>query len=440
VHLIPLFVYLALGQCLQQSRGEYHPGTLSWLVLLLTTLVAYWMGSGVREQPSWRWWLPVYALQSLSLAINPGFRSADPSTLGSAMSWILGFNGWVAVLATVCAGTRRQRWAALLVAVGLVSLLGARALTPLLSPAPFIDVYTIGTEGAARFLNGQNPYAGDYPDIYRGQYSYRPVYLYWPTGLLLQSLAYRLGDIRYAFVACDAGLSLVLVALAQGPLLQRLAMPALWLSFPVSLAVLENAWIDNFLVFFVGVTLLCLQRAQAVGAGVAMGLLCGVKQYALIFPLLYARPTLRRWGWPLTLKAGLAFVVTFVAIMAPFVVWDGEAFRRNTLDAVGQLPMRPDALTLQAWMLQVGNWRVGQGPVSLVYALVLLILLALPARLHPLYEAPALLYTVIFLAGKQAFLNYYFLLAFLILLAIFGQAERKGSADSEMNGSAARSG
>jgi len=58
-----------------------------------------------------------------------------------------------------------------------------------LSPNPLIDVFRSNSLAAGFFLRGLNPYSQSYPDIYGGQFDYRPGFLYWPGALFLQTLS-----------------------------------------------------------------------------------------------------------------------------------------------------------------------------------------------------------------------------------------------------------
>ena len=158
-------------------------------------------------------------------------------------------------------------------------------------------------------------------------------------------------------------------------------------------------------------------------AGLAGGLLLATKQYAplLALPLALAAPSAGRWR-----AAGLALASLGLTLL-PFAVWNpGELWRDLAMAQVLQ-PFRWDALS---WLVPVAR-ALGR-PTSALWGFAaagLVVAGTLRARPSPAQAArvagAAFLALVLF--NKQAFCNYYWLGAFL-LLAAFALAEREAAA------------
>src|SRR2546422_581703 len=154
------------------------------------------------------------------------------------------------------------------------------------SPRPHLAWFTSPPRAADYLLEGRNPYAGAYVDIYAGTVGYPPGYPYPPGVLLPEALArWLLGDIRWALIAADAvtvlGLSRIAGRLGAAAAV-RWWLPLLWLSFPAAPFSREQAWVDPLLIAAVVAVVALLIEQRLVAAGAALGYACSVKQYAII--------------------------------------------------------------------------------------------------------------------------------------------------------------
>ena len=419
---LPFLTLVFLGACTRVTHGQYHRGYL--IALMVAVVLASWQLLKDRaRRPQIQALLALCLFQGVWLARDPGLFAPTVEWAELAVHWFT-LAHLACLVGTLWFFHQQQlEQAARPLIIGGVMMLLARLAVLLAAPTPFIDVFIVGTEGADRFLQGQDPFVSEYSDIYEGTYQYRPGYIYWPTVLYIQTAARLLfGDIRTAFILFELAAVLLILHLtrSRGPLESRLWATAWW-TFPVAPTVLENAWVDTFLLTFVVGLLWSHRRGSAVGAGVNLGLMAACKQYALVIPPLYWLLLGRLRGWREGLKALLWTGITWLAMMVPFAVSGGWGFYDATFRSVLILPMRPDALTLQSFLLKELGWRLPQGLVLLLY------LGAFFGLLSWLYRQPDLnrfrsslfvIFSVIFIVGKQAFLNYYYLLAFLLLLAV----------------------
>ena len=140
-----------------------------------------------------------------------------------------------------------RKTSVLVLALAGVSLLALRVLTLVASPQPQIDVFVTNNLACDYLLAGQNPYAATYPDVYKGTLPHLPGFFYWPALLYCLTPFRWRGDVRDATIAADLITAAMLWASARQLRWQPLPAAFLllaWLTFPVCLFVLEQAWVD----------------------------------------------------------------------------------------------------------------------------------------------------------------------------------------------------
>jgi hypothetical protein len=168
------------------------------------------------------------------------------------------------------------------------------------SPSPFIDVYWINTWAANDFLHGKNPYSQIYPDIYKGHYGYQPGFTYWPSYLLASAVPAALGlDLRYLNIFCDlsfAGLLAWFSTKSKSTSEMTWPLALLWLAMPVSLFIIEQAWIDPVMLIFAIGSILAFRFHRLDLAAFLGGLAMASKQYGFIVPALLTIAIFRAWA------------------------------------------------------------------------------------------------------------------------------------------------
>jgi len=301
------------------------------------------------------------------------------------------------------------------------------AIVPKVSPAPFIDVFIIMTEGADQLLNGINPYKQLYADIYEGQYQYTPRYIYWPVVAYSLTL-FRLitGDVRYAYVfsllLTSIGAMIFIYREVKRPIMWMIVV--CWLCFPVGLLVLEQTWVETLLLPAGLGLAVCLYFKRFIGAAIFLGVLCATKQFLLFFALSTFIYIWRHYGWRSFLRVILICSLTTILIDLPFLIMDTDAFLKRTVFEVANYEIRTDSfswISVFARYLKVFTnwyWAVGVFTVSFLASVIWLYLCRKPL-LSQLLGSNVFVYSCVFIFGKQAFCNYYYYLAFLVWLTIF---------------------
>jgi hypothetical protein len=426
---VSVFMYFVLAIAMYDTRGHYNAGWVlgfsavfcAWCILAFRTASRV---VGFLKPEALAWSMVVLFL--LLAAIEPPLLYSNP--------W-----GWVLVqslsviplllLAALAAAVRFEhaRAQSCLLAGTWISLLLLRVAVLFASPAPHIDVFVSSTHAADEFLAGRNPYLAEYVDIYEGRYGYTPAYVYWPVVLFLQAPSRLIfGDIRMASVLADCVTWLIawLLLRRQGGTPRGVSAWLLaWFTFPVQLFVLEQSWMDPILVALVTVTVFCLVRERWLWSAIAVGIGLATKQYFAVFAALWGIWVVRRCGFPAAVRLGLWSASVFGLLLAPFLLSDAEAFLRMTVYGLLNEPFRPDSFSLLAHFYRT------RGPASSWYYLPGLIALAVcsvriwsrpasAATTRELARGTFLVFTCVFLFGKQAFCNYYTFAAFFLWLAL----------------------
>jgi hypothetical protein len=299
------------------------------------------------------------------------------------------------------------------------------------SPHPDIDVYVFHRGAAEFLLQGLDPYAMTYPDIYGpsgGSALYygpgmsvagrlRFGFPYPPLSLLLSLPGHILfDDFRYAHLAAIALAGVLIAFLRPG----RVAMLAavLFLFTPRVFLVVEQGWTEPLAVMLFAATLFCHYHWPR-ALGVALGLTVAVKQY-LVMALISASLLLTRpFAWNKYGRFAATPLLVAFAVTSPFVAWDVHAFARSVVLLQFRQPFRADSLSYPAL---IAYWWGFYPPAWTAFlALAAAAVFGLP-RARPTAQGfaavTALVFLLFFSFNKQAFCNYYFFVIGLLCCAV----------------------
>jgi predicted small integral membrane protein len=292
----------------------------------------------------------------------------------------------------------------------LIFLAGAvlRVVVAAGTPDPAIDVYSLQDQAAARVLAGTNPYTGEYG--LEGALFYPP--LPFLVGAVVRACG---GDVRLGNAACDVVAAAALLALAwgRGDRLLGSLLAASYLHFPRVPLITQLAWYEPMIAAALGVGLLQVARRWRLGY-LVLGLGISGKQYGVVFllPLLKA---LR--GRRLALLGGTTLAVTLVVL--PFFLWDTQAFLDRVVFYLFDRTVRLDGITIPAaarneFGVEVPKWLCG------FLALLLIGLVAWRTPAQGSFAAPWMATSLLIfcLFASQAFINYYYLCQYLMLLGL----------------------
>src|SRR5262249_14528937 len=221
-------------------------------------------------------------------------------------------------------------------------------------------------EACAFLLQGQNPYAAEYPNPYDDTRFFGPEVIkdgkvqsfpYPPLSLLLSMPGYLLGDVRWSLLLAILGTAAFLVATGR-----RLGLPAghpaelaviALLCHPRGLLVLEAAWTEPFLALAISACAWTLAAGQRRPTRWALAAGLGAKQFGLLwFPAVWASG---RIGW-----RDVVFAITGAILLAiPFLMGDPAAFWRGVIAFHVYSPFREDSLSVLAliWDATKGSYQ-----------------------------------------------------------------------------------
>lgn len=302
-----------------------------------------------------------------------------------------------------------------------------RVLLLISSPNPWIDVFHFLNYGAKALVMGKNPYSIIYPHIYINVF---PNYYGYLPGTLILTLPAALifNDVRYTFVLAEILSALFLFKLGirsvggrKDTVVDDVAanrsiielLPLIYLFNPISLFILEQAWIEPLMVLFL-VLFAYYFYATEVGRGVTsalFGILLTIKQYLICAPLFLFK--FKRFG----MKYFLVSLGVALVIVLPFLVWNPGDFIHDVFIFHYANPPRYDALTLNSLVHSYFGFDI---PAILVLPVVVLVVLVLfftqSDDLSGFVSSIVILLLAVFLLSKQAFANYYYFLSSCLIL------------------------
>lgn len=319
-----------------------------------------------------------------------------------------------------------QRRAAL---VAIAAALGLFVIGPIGAPHPPIDVFTWTQTSVQALLHRINPYTVVAPDVYRGRYDpgYTvSVYPYMPATLLaFAPWVGVLGDFRFALGA-SVVLTVVLLhrigrCLGVSPQLTSAAALAIVLH-PSGPRMIESGWTEPLMV--AGATLFvyfALQNPKGIGQAATFLLLPAFKQYVIAPTVLYllrGRQTLRPGAIVGATAIGAATVM-------PFLLWNWQATLSGMVFQM-QAPQVPrlGSTSLVALLATTSGVYPGKWMSAAVQLLVggVAWWRLKDHGLSGLMLASALSLFATFLVGWQAFVNYYYFIGALLILAAMVRA------------------
>ena len=302
--------------------------------------------------------------------------------------------------------------------LGLHGLLGCYIIR---TTVPGIDCFTFQRDAAATLLRGRDPYGTSHADVFNAEESrrfYAPGVVvngriqeglpYPPVTFLSAMPGYLLGDVRYGYLATIL-LSAILV-FALLPDARGLWLAAFILLAPTTYYVEMLCWTEPLVWALLCATVYAAVRRPR-WLPLALGLFLASKQYnVLALPLIgyLVRPFSWKAYWKLL---GQSLAIAMVTVL-PFALWNFHAVWHDLFLFHLASPVRHDAISfvipfpiyakigpllLLAFMVWAASTRAQR-----------------PAMFAAVYGMTLMLF---FVASKQAFLNYDFLIANAFLLA-----------------------
>jgi len=165
--------------------------------------------------------------------------------------------------------------------------------------------------------------------------------------------------------------------------------------------------------------MLAVSTRRWVAAGALLAALIGIKQYAVLLVLPSAVFAWRLGGRAALFRATGATAIVLVLLIAPFALLDGDALYHQLAGTLFQRELRNDSLSIPAFIINaLGRELPGAflAAVTVASAIGFSAWLARKEHVdeHDWLSAIVMTFAITFLFGKQAFCNYYYLLAALL--------------------------
>jgi len=319
---------------------------------------------------------------------------------------------------------------------GLIVLHGVVAVAICRHWLPVIDTYTFQRDACMNLLDGIDPFGATQADIYGSRYNFygpgmvvngrvQVGFQYPPLTLFWALPGYFLGDVRYSYILAvmiSAGLLFAMV-----PNARSLSIATLLLLNPLTFFVEIMSWTEPLVLLTLSGTLYAAVKKRW-WLPIALGLFLASKQYNVL-ALPFLAGLIHPFHWKSYGKLVGGALLVAAATVLPFAIWNFPGLWRDLVLFHLAQPFRSQSLSFAV-----------PYPIALKIGPVLLLVFIVWALRTGTYSPPmfAAVYAVslllFFSTSKQAFCNYYFLIAQALLLGVAAlpnlalRPRRRGSA------------
>ncbi len=358
--------------------------------------------------------------------------SEHATAFGAEMPWPVRLLPLVtAFVALAVIAAKVRPWVLVAVASVAFASLGLAAIHAV--PIPHIDVWWSQNAGIDAFLQGANPYATSFPDLYNDPSGYalgivrngvvHLGYPYPPVTLLLDA-PFRawFGDIRFGHVL--ATLITAFLIAGRRPTLATALPAAMFLMIPRQAFAIESAWMDPW-VACLGVAALRSIPLGILPFGILTGLFMASKPSMLAIAPAFLLVGL---GWRKICQSAIVAGVAAACMVLPFRGANPTAFDQSTWRVVSAMPTHPLSLSLPGWLIAHRGIDIGALPGFLAPWVVFFI--AIWKRLRGQLGTSIVIATgllTFFALNKFAWCNYYLTVAAFIAFSMACRNESRPS-------------
>lgn len=325
-----------------------------------------------------------------------------------------------------------QRGQELLLMLPLIPVVLFYLLVPLASPLPAIDVFVFLMQSARGLLAGVNPYEITFTNIYESGALYPSglpdSFPYPPMSLAFALAGELVGDVRWSLIACHvaaAGMILWTARCRDLVMTEAIMLGGMFLFLPYGPFVTEQAWTDPTVAMALALLSLMLARRRPTAALWAAGLAVASKQtMAILLPLL----------WALWRRVHRGMVLPVLGVSAVtygiFALWNLDELFKDVVWFHLHTPFRARALTWSAYANYLTDTPLPAwlGLIALVTGVIVGVFGLRRAskdadpcnsgRVWRLYAGIAFAYLLTAMFSKHAFMNYYYLVYFALVVAL----------------------
>lgn len=291
-----------------------------------------------------------------------------------------------------------------------------------------IDVFNVIQKSTIQFIHGHNPYGKKYPaETFRPNdtHYFKLLYLlYGPGVVLFSSLGAFFGDIRISYIIAIILMEIAIVRIAMNTQKNythheghaRLVLGML-VFCPLILPMIIFSWADVYSMALI-VGWLYFREKQFKGH-ILIAMLCLALSFSVKFTAII--PLLPFFLWEKNMRKEITVGgIGTVIIMGIFALWAGVSnFYHDVFVQLFNLNFRPDAMTIPAYIY--ANYHVFMAHWIFPAAVLLGVFMVWIFRVRTYRDAllsGSLFFLMTLLFAKQAFLNYYFNVVIMLILAV----------------------
>jgi len=435
VALLPYIFFLIMGHALNRSHGFLKFNHLCFITISLILYCIFYLKQPRKINLNYSKILSlIWLIFSIFLVLSPGLIYPQNIPQLLVLKIILLIICAFAALTNYSYFIRPIKFVinnfSIIFFVSIFLYIITYILVLFITKHPTIDVFTVTSIGADNLLNGLNPYTQNYPDILEGRYGYVAGYVYWPVILYVLTITkFIFHDVRAAYIICALITIFLLEKIGKqfnvAPTKRQLIILC-WQSFPVTLFVLEQSWTEYLIIVETITIIFFLINKKIFISGIILGIMAATKQYNIFLILFLLIYIYKIYSLKQTITIIATALTTFILLISPFFILDYKTFLNRTIFDMLAYNLRVDALSWPAYV----NHFYGIVPTGIFYATIYSLCLLLfvtrclrqkQMSLFHLCSTIFCVYLVVFLFGKQAFCNYYYLSAFYLLLIILFQ-------------------
>lgn len=295
-----------------------------------------------------------------------------------------------------------------------------RIITLVSSPKPYIDVFEILTKGSRELLGGNNPYQLNFQELYPGVpaniFGYLPgIFIFTvPVVTIFQ-------DVRVLMILAQLITVILLYKLINNRGLKQLLI-LIFLFNPLSSFIIEQSWIEPLINMLIILFIYLILTKKRFLAAVIFGVFLASKQ----FHFLSIIPLTKLIGTFNKKMIAISFSIFFL-IITPFLIISAKDFVNDTINY--QLYQQGTSNTFTKNLihssLSFNSLYFMFTGKDISFYLIILILLAIYIMIYFSGKRSVYWFVVsmsfwlfsFFLFNHMAFLNYYYQVSFLIILA-----------------------
>jgi hypothetical protein len=303
------------------------------------------------------------------------------------------------------------------------------------SIVPNIDTYTYVKTADQLLLQLKNPYLYKFDDLYSGEYNHiygtSFCFNYLPLVVYITSLfEYLFSEIRFAYAFFNVLFCMLIIknrAYLKLTLNLSILLSISWLMNPVQMFILERAFIDSLVPFFLFSAILLLYKNRNVLSAIVLGLLASLKLYYFFLLPFIGFYWFCFIGIKKTMQYSFTIMIIILLTILPFLIDNYQVFYFNVYAVYANIGTRVDSLSFVSYCAKKGIdiAIIGQKIGMSILALLSFVVYFKKMEIRKILSIINIAYLILFFLMRQAFANYfYFNLVILFTIILIENIEK----------------